>query len=938
MLMPGKDEEVYGLRPLTGAIEDTIQVHKRLVGLIRSDFPDEDITPSAFPLPSFDDIADATAARLLWQAARLMLREGAAPLRSLGRISIRPRTYQFVPLLMALRLDPIRMFIADDVGVGKTIEALLIARELLDRGEIRSMAVLAPPYLCDQWTSEMRDKFNLDAVTLRSSTITRLERNMPLGKRIYKHYPFQVISIDWVKTDRNRHLFLEFCPDLVIVDEAHGAAQSDNTNQQQRHQLLQDIARDKDRHLILLTATPHSGKEDAFMSLLGLLRDDFTSLDPSHLSEPQRIELAKHFVQRTRRDIETGWEGEHCFPKRESSDETYELSKDYRKLFDDTYAFCSELVQTGNMNKQKRRVRYWGALTLLRCLMSSPAAGVAALEKRDTRLETDGIDAAAYVFESTDGQTDDETPTPPIDAAMQSMNRSEKDRLRDFTRRAKALMGPQKDTKLAAATGLVKDLLKTGYSPIVWCRYVATAEYVAKHLRRALGRGVQVTAVTGRIGDDERRVIINEIDLFRPRVLVATDCLSEGINLQEKFTAAIHYDLPWNPNRLEQREGRVDRYGQTSPRVKTVRFYGLDNPIDGAVIEVLLDKARQIHQALGTYVPVPEQSESVMQAVLNALFLRRKTDSRQGDLFETDRSEAQKRHLHEKWDMDASREQVNRTRFAQRALKPQEVKRELEAVDAVLGDPDTVREFVLNAAQRTGIRITPDPQNPEIFHVTTSIDTPDLIRQAMPKSKSGTWTISFLSPTPQGAQYIGRNHEFVSAMARFLMEEAMEGGHDTTVSRCGVIRTNTVSTLTTLLMLRVRYMLIIPETPEMLSEEILVTGFRGHGESPEQWLDNALTLLADSKPVANIPKQEKQELVKKALELIDPWEDSEKWGKNNPIQQAIKQEITQRSQALLDSHKRVRKAVSMRIRELRVTPQFPPDLLGLLILQPEVKP
>ena len=112
-------------------------------------------------------------------------------------------------------------------------------------------------------------------------------------------------------------------------------------------------------------------------------------------------------------------------------------------------------------------------------------------------------------------------------------------------------------------------------------------------------------------------------DEEKRRVLVATDCLSEGINLQSFFNASIHYDLPWNPNRLEQREGRVDRFGQTLSRVvKTIRYFSPDNPVDGVVIRVLLDKAREIHRALGTHVPVPEESESVTQTVLNALFFR----------------------------------------------------------------------------------------------------------------------------------------------------------------------------------------------------------------------------------------------------------------------------------------------------------------------------
>jgi SNF2 family DNA or RNA helicase len=119
------------------------------------------VEPASFPLPEPQAVGDAVSARLLLNSARLLLREGASPLRSLGRISIRPRTYQFVPLLMALRIDPVRLLIADDVGVGKTIEAGMIARELWERGEIQRMAVLCPPYLCDQWARELSEKFNL---------------------------------------------------------------------------------------------------------------------------------------------------------------------------------------------------------------------------------------------------------------------------------------------------------------------------------------------------------------------------------------------------------------------------------------------------------------------------------------------------------------------------------------------------------------------------------------------------------------------------------------------------------------------------------------------------------------------------------------------------------------------------------------------------------
>ena len=576
------------------------------------------------------------SAHLLWQAARLTLREGATPFRSLGRISIRPRIYQFVPLLMALRLDPVRLLIADDVGVGKTIEALLVARELYDRGDIRRLCVLCPPYLCEQWQKELSEKFNLEAVVIRSGTVNQLERRKAGTESIYRHYPVQVASIDFLKSDRNQHLFLLDCPDLVIVDEAHGSASASerNQSQHQRHEFISAIAAMADRHLILLTATPHSGIESAFRSLLALLRPEFNAWDTATLTEPQRIELARHFVQRTRRDIERDWEGEHCFPKRESADETYRLSPAYQELFTKTYEFCSEIVRAGEqLDKRQQRVRYWGALALLRCVMSSPAAAVAALETRHDALASgeDEPDFRSFIFESADDRTDDDQPTPPVEAAEATLVDMDRRRLRELGRLATALLHAPGDTKLARCADIVATLLRQGFHPILWCRYIATAEYVAERLQQALRNyfpDLRVVAITGRMGDEERRAKVDELANEPRRVLVATDCLSEGINLQHAFTAVLHYDLPWNPNRLEQREGRVDRYGQTAPLVKAIRYFSPDSAVDGVVLDVLLNKAREIHRTLGTHVPVPEESESVTEAVLNALFLRgRKTSA-----------------------------------------------------------------------------------------------------------------------------------------------------------------------------------------------------------------------------------------------------------------------------------------------------------------------
>ena len=152
----------------------------------------------------------------------------------------------------------------------------------------------------------------------------------------------------------------------------------------------------------------------------------------------------------------------------------------------------------------------------------------------------------------------DYTPTAPVEDAEPLLSDSERRKLSAFLRRAQALAGPEHDGKLAEAARIVGELLRQGRSPIVFCRFIATARYLESWFRRLLTTEfpyVRVAAVTGEIGDEERRVRVEELAHEPRRILVATDCLSEGVNLQESFDAVLHYDLPWNPNRLEQREG-----------------------------------------------------------------------------------------------------------------------------------------------------------------------------------------------------------------------------------------------------------------------------------------------------------------------------------------------------------------------------------------------
>jgi SNF2 family DNA or RNA helicase len=287
VVLPGSTEDLLMLRPLGGTDDETTGIY----------LPLERVDPARFNLPDPTMLGDFSSCRLLRDAVRLGFRASAGPFRSFGQLAVEPRPYQLVPLLMALKLDPVRLLIADDVGIGKTVEACLIARELLDRGEAQNLAVLCPPHLAEQWQAELRSKFNISAEVLLAGTVTRLERDLRLGESLFDHYPHLIVSTDLIKSDRRRSDFLRGCPELVVVDEAHTCAfeGGSSSGKHLRNQLLKGLAADQNRHLILVTATPHSGKEEAFRSLLALLKPEFADF-PDDLSGPRR--------QRERRSLE----------------------------------------------------------------------------------------------------------------------------------------------------------------------------------------------------------------------------------------------------------------------------------------------------------------------------------------------------------------------------------------------------------------------------------------------------------------------------------------------------------------------------------------------------------------------------------------------------------------------------------------------------------
>ncbi len=920
VVLPDSTDELVLVRPLGGTEDEVTGI---LTGL-------EEVSPATFKLPDTAKVGDDRSARLLRDALRLGFRSSAGPFRSFGNIAVEPRPYQLVPLLMALRLSPVRLLISDDVGIGKTIEAALLARELLDQGDASRLAVLCPPHLADQWHTELKRWFHIEAERVIPSTATRLERDCKIGQTLFELHPYVIVSMDYIKSDRRRAEFLRTCPELVIVDEAHTCAEGydGSRGRHQRHDLIAGLAADPKRHMILVTATPHSGKEEAFRSLLGFLDPSFAHL-PEDLSGPQREadrrRIARHFVQRRRADIRHYLDATTQFPEREELEETYKLSPEYKRLFNRVIDYARESVQDSSGSRHHQRVRWWSALALLRSMASSPAAAAATLRARASTADATDASEADAIGQLTvldmSGIDDEES----LDVIPGSDYGDDpgaegrvRNRLREMAREADKLRGAS-DVKLVKAAVLVQKLVADGYNPIVFCRFIPTAEYLAEELRRRLPAEVEVGAVTGDLPPAAREERVEELAKAERYVLVATDCLSEGINLQEQFNAVLHYDLSWNPTRHEQREGRVDRYGQPDPKVRVVTYFGTDTQIDGIVLEVLLRKHNGIRNSLGISVPVPGDPNTVVEAILEGLILRRDRGSglEQLVLFEQDVPPKEKQLL-EAWARAADREKQSRTMFAQELIKVDEVARELQAVQAAIGSGADVRRFVTTAVEASGGVVTGDGMI--TAHVS---ETALALREAI--GITDQFSAVFEPAGRSRALYLSRTHPVVEGLASYVLTSALDPILPSPARRCGAIRTSIVQRRTTVLLVRYRFHLIVQRhgiESALLAEDAALLAFAGSPQDPQWLVAETAEGLLDAMPSSNLAPEAASNFVAQVVAGMPS------------LSGHLEREAQQRADKLLETHRRVRQSAGVTGVRFRVEPKVPPDVLGIYIYLP----
>jgi superfamily II DNA or RNA helicase len=922
VVLPESEGDLLVLRPLGGTEDEVAGILQAL----------ELVEPAQFALPDPRDprqIGDYRSARLLRDAVRLGFRSSAGPFRSFAAIGVEPRPYQLLPLLMALRLDPVRLLIADDVGIGKTIEAGLIARELLDRGEVERLAVLCPPALADQWQGELSNKFHIEAELVLASTAARLERGCGPTESLFDRHPFVVVSTDFIKSPRRIEEFKNACPELVIVDEAHTCASATDgrSAQIQRHKLVAGLAANPRRHLILVTATPHSGKEEAFRSLLGFLDGDFLQL-PLELggdhNKQHRQRLARHFVQRRRGDIRRYLDEDTPFPDREELEETYKLSPEYKKLFDRVLRYARETVTDAGTDRRHQRVRWWSALALLRSLASSPAAAAATMRTRAATADTETPEEADEIGRRTvldlmDADSAEGTDLIPGSDTDESEDAGAHRRLLEMACEADGLQGA-KDAKLQRAITLVAELLAQGYHPIVFCRFIPTADYVAEALRRAL-RGTEVASVTGTLPPDERELRVSALGEHERRVLVCTDCLSEGINLQGHFDAVVHYDLSWNPTRHEQREGRVDRYGQKNPKVRVLTYYGTDNQIDGIVLDVLLRKHKAIRSSLGISVPVPVNTEALVEALLEGLILRERGGGSTDQLMLEFEDLVERRDgVHRQWEAAADREKRSRTMFAQETIKVDEVGRELTEVRAAIGSGLDVRRFVHDGLIAHRAVVTGD----EVVNADLA-ESPQALREAMGLFEAARFRGRFELPVADREVYLSRTHPYVEGLASHMADAALDALEEAPAKRLGAVRSGMVQKRTTLLLLRLRFHIAdaLGRTGALLAEESQLVAFRGAPGAAEWLSQEEVEALLAVAPTADISPDQQRDALERVLSEFDQ------------VRPHLDEVAHNRAENLAECHDRVRKAMARTGAGVtKVAPELPADILGVYVYLP----
>ena len=570
----------------------------------------QDLADLSSVQPTVEQILHTTAAAKLLDALEdnLLL----APIQS----SVVPLPHQLYALNRAMSRDRIRYLLADEVGLGKTIEAGLILRELKLRGMVRRVLVVAPKGLVRQWQAEMRLHFGENFRFIEPSEIAAFRQWRDEEDNLWRMHDQVICSLDSVKpiekrrgwsleqlNTYNRERFEDLISagwDLVIVDESHRLGGS--TEQMARYKLGAALS-EAAPYLLLLSATPHQGKTDQFMRLMQLLdRDSFP--DESSISH----ERVRPFVIRTEKRVSITAEGQPLFKPRATRLLPVAWQNKHAAQ-QRLYESVTDYVRHGYNQALAAQQRHIGFLMILMQLLvtSSTAAIHSTLEKRMTLLKKPQLQTNLFdepdvdEWAELDGQSQ-------LNIAVQTSGwEREKAEVETLLELARETGRQGTDAKAEALLELIYKLQQEENDPqikvLIFTEFVPTQAMLAEFLE---SRGFSVALLNGSM-DLQARTQAQQAFSREVRVMISTDAGGEGLNLQFCHVV-VNFDMPWNPMRLEQRIGRVDRIGQ--PHVVRAINFVLDDTVEHRVREVLEHKLEVIAQEFGV-----DKAADVMDSV-----------------------------------------------------------------------------------------------------------------------------------------------------------------------------------------------------------------------------------------------------------------------------------------------------------------------------------
>lgn len=687
---------------------------------------------------SFD--GDGDAFKLAVEAKRIDLAFLFDPMMAVHTSNVDPLPHQITAVYESmLPRQPLRFVLADDPGAGKTIMAGLYIRELIMRADARRILIVAPGSLVDQWRDELFEKFGLQFQVFSQA----LEAAAP-GNPFDVHDQLVVRLDQMSRNEELQEKLLNTTWDLVVFDEAHKLAAhffGSKLEKTSRFQFAEKLGA-KTRHLLLMTATPHNGKEEDYQLFLSLLDSDrFYGRFRDGVHKVDASDLMRRMVKE---DL-VKFDGTPLFPERKAYTVNYRLSDIEAALYESVTRYVQEQMGKADELEGKRKGAVGFALTTLqRRLASSPEAIFQSLRRRRERLERrlreedvrsrgrsvlDAIDeevpeddddlTAEQQEELEEHLVDDATAAKTI-AELQA----EIESLKELEQQAAAVVYSMQDRKWEELSKILQhdpNMRDAGGRPrkmIIFTEHKDTLTYLERQIGGVLGTPDAITTIHGGTHRDERR---KRQEMFRSdptvRVLIATDAAGEGVNLQNA-NLMVNYDLPWNPNRLEQRFGRIHRIGQT----EVCHLWNLvaKETREGDVYHRLLEKMEVANAALKGRVfdilgEVFEET-SLKQLLLDAI--------RYGDQPEV-RSRLS-RKIESALDQDNLKSILERNALAQESMSPERlfsVKEQMEQAEARRLQPYFVRSFFSKAFSTLGGSMFPRERGRfEITHV------PPLIR------------------------------------------------------------------------------------------------------------------------------------------------------------------------------------------------------------------